>query len=477
MTFGKRGDRWGAGRAAIIACVIAVSILTAQFGGYPAIASAEPIEASGAEAITRFRVYFPLYLASGSYVYPVEYYVPETEDSPRAAIEALVAGLPDDGSFGFVPIPETTEVLGLTIEDGLCTVDFSEDILKVNVGSGGESALVNAIVWTLVQFPDIDKVSITVGGEPVETLAGHVDITEPLERGSDSVVFRGFEDCYQHWAGGAVMVLQSMDILNGRAEGVFEPDGKLTRAEFVKMLVEALTLSEAPDQDVPFTDVDAHWSKPYIQKALASRVISASDYASGFRPDEVIPREEMAYLLVPASESYREAHPAIQYPAPSAVPVFTDYDEIDPKYVGSVEECAKLGLLEGYPDGTFAPQGGLTRGEAATVLTRAMGVRGAGTHVVVSSPRPGAKWDDGQFVILGAASAFEGTVNFRFIDSNDEVLYENYTTSTLGMGWGAIGVSVDTSLFGGDPTLLEVFLVSMKDGSDFVITGVPIERR
>ena len=43
--------------------------------------------------------------------------------------------------------------------------------------------------------------------------------------------------------------------------------------------------------------------------------------------------------------------------------------------------------------------------------------------------------DDGQFVILGAASAFEGTVNFRFIDSNDEVLYENYTTSTLGMGW------------------------------------------
>ena len=30
VTFGKRGDRWGAGRAAIIACVIAVSILTAQ---------------------------------------------------------------------------------------------------------------------------------------------------------------------------------------------------------------------------------------------------------------------------------------------------------------------------------------------------------------------------------------------------------------------------------------------------------------
>ena len=181
---------------------------------------------------------------------------------------------------------ETTEVLGLTIEDGLCTVDFSEDILKVNVGSGGESALVNAIVWTLVQFPDIDNVSITVGGEPVETLAGHVDITEPLERGSDSVVFRGFEDCYQHWAGGAVMVLQSMDILNGRAEGVFEPDGKLTRAEFVKMLVEALTLSEAPDQDVPFTDVDAGRSRTF--KALASH--SASGARLRFQRT-VIPRK------------------------------------------------------------------------------------------------------------------------------------------------------------------------------------------
>jgi len=84
--------------------------------------------------------------------------------------------------------------------------------------------------------------------------------------------------------------------------------------------------------------------------------------------------------------------------------------------------------------------------------------------------------DGGRLTVLGAASAFEGTVNFRFLDSEQSVLYQNYTMSTQGMAWGAIGICVDPAIFDVDPAVLEVFLVSMKDGSDFVVTPVPIER-
>lgn len=474
MVAAKRGDMWKMGRRLVLICAIAASILAAQFGTHPAVASAEAGEAlAEEESVSRFTVYFPLYLVSGIYVYPVEYFVPRTESPARAAIEALIAGLPE--SRGLRRIPSTAKVLNLTIENRICTVDFSEDILQTNVGSGGEAALVNAIVYTLGQFPSVDKVRILVGGKPAETLAGHVDISGPLEPNGE-MLFRGFEDSGQHWAGGAIMALQSMDILAGYEDGTVKPDRTLSRAEFVKMLVETLELPDAPDQGVPFADMETHWSRSHVQRALAAGLISASDYGSNFNPDGVIPREEMANLLAPARESYAAAHPDIKYSAQSAVLSFTDSAEVDARYLERVRKCAELGLLEGYPDGTFGPKRGLTRGEAATVLARMMGMRGAGTMVVVSYPEPGFKWDDGQFVILGAASAFEATVEFRFLGPGREVVYRDYTTSTLGMAWGAFGVSVDTSLFKGEPTLLEVFLTSMEDGSDSVVTGVPIER-
>lgn len=472
----ERNNSWRTGGKALLACLIVASVLVSQLALRPATAFAEAgMPSLQAQSVTRFRVYFPLCLASGAYVYPVEYFVPHTDSPAKAAVEALIAGLPDAGGFMFVKIPKVTKVLSLTIKEKICTVDFSEELRQVNIGSGGEAALVSAIVYTLAQFPAVDKVSILIGGKPAETVAGHVDITKPLE--PSGKIYHGFPDSVQHWAGGAIMALQSMDILGGFEDGTFRPDRQLSRAEFVKMLSEALELPEAPKQEIPFTDLAGHWSRPYVQKALAAGVISASHYGSAFGPDGAIPREEMAYLLVPGRDSYAATHPGVQYPAPSVVPVFVDAKEIGARYVENVNRCVAFGLLQGYPGGKFGPKRGLTRGEAATVLARMMGMRGAGSMVVVSSPKPGFKWDDGQFVVLGAASAFEGTVDFRFLGANREIFYRDYTTSTLGMGWGAVGISVDTSLFRGKPTLLEVFMVSMKDGSDFAVTGVPIEHK
>lgn len=469
---------WGVSRFRKIglAFAIVIAILAGNLWAVPARVMAEPLDAgTEAPAMTRFWVFHPMYLMSGTYLYPVEHYVPETDSIELAAIEALIRGMPEGTGYRFLGLPEATEVRELTIEDKVLTVDFSDDILQANVGSASEGALIDAIVCTLAQRQEVDKVQILVEGQPVETLAGHVDIAGPLEPRWDSI-YRGFEDAYQHWAGGSMMVLQSMDIMVGHEDWTSRPNEELTRAQFLKMLVEILSLPEAPDDlEMPFADMDNHWSRPYVMRALAEGLIKADDYGADFGPDEVIPREEMAFLLVPARESYAEAHPDIAYPDPAEAPAFTDETEIGEKFLERVKECAQLGLLTGYPEGDFGPRRGLTRGEAATVLTRLIGVYGAGTMVVVSTPRPGAKHEGSTIVVLGSAAAFEGTTNFRLLDAERGVCFDDYTTSTHGMGFGAIGMSVDKSLLTGTPTLLEVYLISMEDGSEFRLTGVPIQ--
>ena len=45
-----------------------------------------------------------------------------------------------------------------------------------------EILTVGAIVNTLTEFPDVEKVQILVEGKKVSTLFGHLDVSDPLSR-------------------------------------------------------------------------------------------------------------------------------------------------------------------------------------------------------------------------------------------------------------------------------------------------------
>jgi hypothetical protein len=413
---------------------------------------------------TRLRVYFPMYLLSGVYVHPVDYLVPVTTTPVKAALEALIAGVP--GSPFMTSIPTTTKVLGVSIKDEVATINFSQEMRNLNVGSAGESAVLTAIANTACQFENVSSILIEIEGEPVDSLGGHIDITEPV--GPDwEAVFRPMDDVAQHWAGGPILILQSMDIIAGYEDDLFHPEDQVTRAEFIKMLVEAVKLPEiSGTPDVPFTDVVSHWSAPYIQRAVSAGLIVPSDYGSLLKPDEAISREEMAYILVEASDLYREAHPEIKF-APDVTGVsFTDLDEIQPKYQEAARESAKRGLINGYPDDSFGPANGLKRSEAATVIARMMEIKGE--KIFLQLPKAGFEWDGGNLYVLGSAAAFEANVNFSLHNVDGAEIFESYSTSTLGMGWGAFGICVDARILTGkNPGALEVYLIDMEDGEEF----------
>lgn len=98
--------------------------------------------------------------------------------TPENVMAVLLAG-PESSTLTRI-IPRNVRLLGVTQTNDLVNVNFSRELLDVNVGAEGEGVLVNTIVKTLVQLPGINRVQILVEGSIVESLAGHVLVNRPL---------------------------------------------------------------------------------------------------------------------------------------------------------------------------------------------------------------------------------------------------------------------------------------------------------
>ena len=98
----------------------------------------------------------------------------------RASLEQLIEG--DIPSGCERPLPLGTKLRGVTVADGLATVDFSRELLtKFRGGSDNEGVTVYAIVDTLTSLPTIESVRILVEGKPASTIGGHLDLSAPLK--------------------------------------------------------------------------------------------------------------------------------------------------------------------------------------------------------------------------------------------------------------------------------------------------------
>ena len=105
----------------------------------------------------------------------------EKDDKYTAALKSLLTGTKEKGQTNI--IPKKTKLYKVTVADGVATVDFSKELSqKSSGGSTGEEMLVGSIVNTLTEFPEVKKVQILIDGTHVETLSGHMDLSEPLVR-------------------------------------------------------------------------------------------------------------------------------------------------------------------------------------------------------------------------------------------------------------------------------------------------------
>lgn len=71
-----------------------------------------------------------------------------------------------DGFKGI--IPENTKVLDTSLEDNILTINFSKEFLNVSLES--EEKMLEALVYSLLEIPDVKKISILVEGEKLKNL-------------------------------------------------------------------------------------------------------------------------------------------------------------------------------------------------------------------------------------------------------------------------------------------------------------------
>jgi spore germination protein GerM len=80
-------------------------------------------------------------------------------------------------------LPETATFRGITLDGDMLTVDFGRELRDgLTGGSTAEALAVYSVVNSLVaNFPTVKRVRFLVEGQGVTTLAGHLDLRDPLE--------------------------------------------------------------------------------------------------------------------------------------------------------------------------------------------------------------------------------------------------------------------------------------------------------
>lgn len=103
------------------------------------------------------------------------------EDIVKDIISELIKGPINDKLKS--PMPFGTKVLGVSIKNEIAYVNFSNELRKNHPGGSlGEILTIYSIVNTLTELPYIKRVQILINGAVIESLAGHIDISEPLEK-------------------------------------------------------------------------------------------------------------------------------------------------------------------------------------------------------------------------------------------------------------------------------------------------------
>jgi spore germination protein GerM len=150
------------------------------------------------EETVTLTLYFKMSTEIEEYLAPEERTV-TTSDAARSAMEELIKGPGPDS--GLAPVlPSTVQVLDISVEDGLCTVNVSKEIItdssQLGFGARGEVLALAAIANTLTGIDGINRVKLLVEGAQsgmagdryIEDFWGHVGLPEFLER-NESVIY------------------------------------------------------------------------------------------------------------------------------------------------------------------------------------------------------------------------------------------------------------------------------------------------
>ena len=166
----------------------------------------------------------------------------------------------------------------------------------------------------------------------------------------------------EHWAYETMARAEALGVLGGLPDGTMAPEGTLSWGEYLTMLARTFYPEQyGSGERLPGT----HWAFPAYEAALSAGVLCGGDFVTvnGATLGEPVTRRDAVTLALRVLEGE---------PLPAAEPAVADFQQLPASYQAFVARSYVLGLMTGYPDGTFRGSAVLSRAQGATLLLRTL---------------------------------------------------------------------------------------------------------
>ncbi len=239
-----------------------------------------------------------------------------------------------------------------TFKGGAITAAIEKRIVinlkAVDTGSSGGSSV---IIPTPTPTTTTPSPSVTPSATPAPT--------------ATSVPTSNFKDLGKVvWAQEAIASLAAKGIVKGLDANTFAPTKTVTRAEFVTMLVRALSPNVSGATST-FTDVkQGVWYTESIAIAVKAGYVQGTGNGK-FEPGREITREEMAIMVANALKGQLQP-----IDKTAALSKFTDKSSISSYAQEAVAQLTHLGIVTGVDATKFLPKGIANRAQAAVIIYR-----------------------------------------------------------------------------------------------------------
>ena len=121
--------------------------------------------------------------------------------------------------------------------------------------------------------------------------------------GAGAVSYDDFSDKDKIVNDEAVSMLVELNVINGKDDGSFDPEGIVTRAEMAKMICVVLNGGKDPSlgnvSNYTYTDTVGHWAAAYIEYCTTLGIV-AGDGTGKFNPSNTVTGAEAAKMLLVA---------------------------------------------------------------------------------------------------------------------------------------------------------------------------------
>lgn len=162
-----------------------------------------------------------------------------------------------------------------------------------------------------------------------------------------------------HWARAAVRTAVEKGYVSGYPDGTFRPNQEVTRAEFIRMLADALRL--------PRSQGGSLWYQPFVATLVEAGILNEADFSDYQAP---ISRLEIMRLVargLAEEDRYRTYLEAFTGLYNGDLP-FVDYREMEDADLPYIALAYGAGIMSGYPDASIGLDKTATRAESVVMI-------------------------------------------------------------------------------------------------------------